>query len=36
MDYIKPVGLRLTLEVLTVLALVAYVGWTIQILWAAT
>ena len=33
MDYIKPVGLRLTLEVLTLLALVAYAGWTIQILW---
>src|SRR5207244_2225532 len=36
MDYIKPVGVRLTLEVLTLLALVAYVGWTIQILWGAT
>jgi succinate dehydrogenase / fumarate reductase, membrane anchor subunit len=33
MDYLKPVGLRLTLEVLTVLALAAYVGWTVQILW---
>ncbi len=33
MDYIKPVSVRLTLEVLTVLVLVAYVGWTIQILW---
>jgi len=33
MDYIKPVGLRLALEALTVLALVAYAGWTIQILW---
>jgi succinate dehydrogenase / fumarate reductase membrane anchor subunit len=33
MDYIKPVGVRVTLEVLTFLALVAYVGWTIQILW---
>lgn len=33
MDYVKPVGIRLTLQVLTVLALVAYVGWTIQILW---
>ena len=33
MDYVKPVGLRLVLEVLTVLALVAYVGWTVQILW---
>jgi len=33
MDYVKPVGIRLTLEVLTLLALVAYVGWTIAILW---
>jgi len=33
MDYVKPVGLRLALEVLTLLALVAYVGWTIGILW---
>jgi succinate dehydrogenase / fumarate reductase membrane anchor subunit len=33
MDYVKPVGVRLTLEVLTLLALVAYVGWAIQILW---
>ncbi len=33
MDYVKPVGVRLALEVLTVLALVAYAGWTVQILW---
>jgi succinate dehydrogenase / fumarate reductase, membrane anchor subunit len=33
MDYVKPVGIRLTLEILTLLALVVYVGWTIQILW---
>jgi succinate dehydrogenase / fumarate reductase membrane anchor subunit len=33
MDYVKPVGLRLALEVLTLLALVGYVGWTIGILW---
>jgi succinate dehydrogenase / fumarate reductase, membrane anchor subunit len=33
MDYVKPAGLRLTLHVLTALALVAYLGWTIQILW---
>ena len=33
MDYVKPVGLRLALEVLTLLALVAYIGWTIDILW---
>jgi succinate dehydrogenase / fumarate reductase membrane anchor subunit len=33
MDYIKPAGLRLTLEVITLLVIAAYVGWTIQILW---
>ena len=33
MDYIKPDGLRLTLQVFTLLLLAAYVGWTVQILW---
>jgi len=33
MDYIKPDGLRLTLQVGTLLLLAVYVGWTIQILW---
>ncbi len=33
MDYVKPVGLRLTLQVLTVLWLVAMVGWAIAVLW---
>ena len=33
MDYIKPDGLRLSLQVITVLMIAAYVGWTIQILW---
>ncbi len=33
MDYIKPTALRLTLEVLTVIVLVAYVGWVLLILW---
>ena len=33
MDYIKQDGLRLTLQVLTLLLLAAYLGWTIQILW---
>ena len=33
MDYVKPAGLRLTLHVVTALVLVAYVGWTMQILW---
>ena len=33
MDYVKPVGARLTLQALSVLALIAYLGWTIAILW---
>jgi succinate dehydrogenase / fumarate reductase, membrane anchor subunit len=33
MDYVKPDGLRLTLQVVTVLLLASYVGWTVQILW---
>jgi len=33
MDYIKPVGVRLTLEAVCVIVLVGYLGWTIQILW---
>lgn len=33
MDYIKPVTLRLTLQVLVIGALVGYAGWTIQVLW---
>ena len=36
MDYIKPTALRLTLEVLTVLLLVAYTGWVVMILWGRT
>ena len=35
MDYVKPVLVRLTLEVLVIGALVGYAGWTIQILWGA-
>lgn len=33
MDYIKPFALRLLLEAATVVVLVAYLGWTLQILW---
>ena len=33
MDYIKHAGWRLTLEVLVILALAAYAGWMVQILW---
>lgn len=34
MDYVKPYGARLALEALTVLALLVYTGWTIEILWS--
>ena len=33
MDYIKPTGLRLTLEALVLLTIAGYMAWTIQILW---
>lgn len=33
MDYIKPVGLRLTLQVVTIVWLLACAIWTVQILW---
>jgi len=33
MDYVKPDGLRLALQVGVILAIAGYVGWTIQILW---
>ena len=35
MDYIKPAGLRLLLEAATVVLLVGYLGWTLQLLWGA-
>jgi succinate dehydrogenase / fumarate reductase membrane anchor subunit len=34
MDYIKPTGLRLALQVLVILALVLYGAWSVQILWS--
>lgn len=33
MDYIKPVWVRVTLHVMTLLALLGYAGWMIDILW---
>ena len=33
MDYVKPDGLRLTLQVVTILVIAGYVGWAVQILW---
>ncbi|MEO8166439.1 MAG: succinate dehydrogenase, hydrophobic membrane anchor protein, partial [Betaproteobacteria bacterium] len=34
MDYIKPTGVRLGLEIAVVLILVGYAVWTAQILWS--
>ena len=33
MDYVKPVGIRLTLQVFTIVWLVGCAGWAIQVLW---
>ena len=33
MDYVKPVGLRLVLQVFTLVWLVACLGWAVQVLW---
>ena len=33
MDYIKPVGLRLVLQILTIVWLLGCVGWGVQVLW---
>ena len=33
MDYIKDAGVRLTLYVVVILALIAYGAWAVQILW---
>lgn len=33
MDYVKPVALRLALQVIVVLTVAGYLGWTVQILW---
>jgi succinate dehydrogenase / fumarate reductase membrane anchor subunit len=33
MDYIKPVGLRLSLQIFSIVWLVGCAGWAIQILW---
>jgi succinate dehydrogenase / fumarate reductase membrane anchor subunit len=34
MDYVKSSGLRLTLYVIVIAALVVYAGWSVQILWS--
>jgi succinate dehydrogenase / fumarate reductase membrane anchor subunit len=33
MDYVKPAGARLTLEVGVLLVIAGYLAWTVQILW---
>ncbi len=33
MDYVKPVGLRLVLQVATIVWLVGCMGWAVQVLW---
>jgi succinate dehydrogenase / fumarate reductase membrane anchor subunit len=33
MDYVKPVSVRLTLQVLSIVWLVGCAGWAIQVLW---
>ena len=33
MDYIKPVGVRLALQIATIVWLVGCAGWAIQVLW---
>ena len=33
MDYIRPVGLRLGLQIVVLLTVLAYLGWPIHILW---
>jgi succinate dehydrogenase / fumarate reductase, membrane anchor subunit len=33
MDYVKPVGVRLVLQVFTIVWLVGCAGWAIQVLW---
>jgi len=33
MDYVKPTAVRMVLHVLTLLVLIGYAGWAIQIIW---
>ena len=36
MDYAKPTSVRLTLQIVVICVLVAYAGWTIQVLWGTS
>jgi succinate dehydrogenase / fumarate reductase, membrane anchor subunit len=33
MDYVKPVGVRLALQIFTIVWLIGCMGWAIQVLW---
>ena len=33
MDYVQPAGIKLALHVLTLLALIGYAAWAVQIIW---
>ncbi|MDR3213540.1 MAG: succinate dehydrogenase, hydrophobic membrane anchor protein [Azoarcus sp.] len=33
MDYVKPVGVRLALHLITLFLLIGYAGWAVHILW---
>jgi succinate dehydrogenase / fumarate reductase membrane anchor subunit len=33
MDYVQPAGIKLALHVLTLLVLIGYAGWAVQIIW---
>ena len=33
MDYVKPVGIRLALQVFTIVWLIGCMGWAVQVLW---
>lgn len=35
MDYVQPVGLKLLLDVFTIVWLVGFAGWAFQVLWRA-
>ncbi|MCB1935064.1 MAG: succinate dehydrogenase, hydrophobic membrane anchor protein [Nitrosomonas sp.] len=34
MDYVKPTAIRLTLQILVIISLLAYLVWTAEILWS--
>jgi len=36
MDYVKPTAMRLVVQVTVICVLIAYAGWTIEILWGTT